>query len=386
METLDAHNLPGPVGIFTDRYIRTHWQDYSEYLDSLYPKEYSLREKLWLHSSNQTERPRCPGCGAELRFISISKGYQKYCCMKCRCNSPEYIAKKSGPRKNKDAVQEKIRKTNLERYGVENVFQSKKIQNKIKETFAERYGVTHPLQIPGVKQKIQDTYKKHCEEDSLFREAINKKIKETYKRRLEYDPEFINNKNKKISKGISKTYSKHCIIDSTYAETKNKKISESVKTRFNYTKETNPEIIKERYKKSYNTKKQNNSFNTSKIEEQFAGWLTDNNIKFIRQYRSERYPFACDFYFPDDDLYFEINANWTHGKHQFDSDNPDDIATAEIWKSKNTKYYDNALFVWTVADVHKKDIAIRNRLNWIVVYSNKLDDVIQEFQKAIIDF
>ena len=381
METLDTHNLPGPIGIFTDRYIRTHWSEFSEYLDSLYPKEYSLREKLWLHSNSQTERPRCPGCGAELRFVSISKGYQEYCCMKCRCNSPEYITKKSGPRKNKDTVQEKIRKTNLERYGVENVFQSKEIRNKIKETFSERYGVTHPSQIPEVKQKIQDTYKKHCEEDPSFREVINKKIKETYKRRLKYDPEFINNKNKKISKGISKTYSKHCIIDSTYAETKNKKISESIKKRFNYTKETNPEIIKERYKKSYNTKKQNHGFNASKIEEQFAGWLTDNNIKFIRQYRSEQYPFACDFYFPDKDLYFEINANWTHGGHPFDCNNPDDIATTEIWKSKKSKYYDNAIETWVVRDPKKYKTAQKNHLNWAAVYNNNLDDIIKEYDR-----
>ena len=37
----------------------------------------------------------------------------------------------------------------------------------------------------------------------------------------------------------------------------------------------------------------------------------------------------------------------------------------KIWKSKNTKYYDNAIQCWTIRDVNKRNIAKKNNLNYI---------------------
>ena len=56
------------------------------------------------------------------------------------------------------------------------------------------------------------------------------------------------------------------------------------------------------------TKRENKTFNSSSIEEKFNTYLIENNISFIRQYRSELYPYACDFYFPDYNLYLEIKG------------------------------------------------------------------------------
>lgn len=47
------------------------------------------------------------------------------------------------------------------------------------------------------------------------------------------------------------------------------------------------------------------------------------NVK--RQYKSELYPFACDFYIQNLDLYIECNFHWTHGGHKFDKNNENDI-------------------------------------------------------------
>ena len=85
--------------------------------------------------------------------------------------------------------------------------------------------------------------------------------------------------------------------------------------------------------KEYATKKTNNSFNTSKIEDVFYASLCekyDENI-VLRQYRDDdRYPFNCDFYIPTEDLFIELNLHWTHGGQPF---NPDDI---ECLKKLNT--------------------------------------------------
>lgn len=52
----------------------------------------------------------------------------------------------------------------------------------------------------------------------------------------------------------------------------------------------------------------------------------------------------------------------------------------ESWKAKNKKYYDVAIYVWTVNDIRKFEAAERNKLNYVAVYNmNELDDWIHNF-------
>ena len=85
----------------------------------------------------------------------------------------------------------------------------------------------------------------------------------------------------------------------------------------------------------------------------------------MRQYKSDEYPFCCDFYIPSINLYIECNFSWTHGGHSYDKDNEEDQLILEKWKEKNTKYYDNAINTWTIRDVRKRNIAKQNNLNYI---------------------
>ena len=87
----------------------------------------------------------------------------------------------------------------------------------------------------------------------------------------------------------------------------------------------------------------------------------------IRQYSSDLYPYLCDFYIPSLNLYIELNNHWTHGPHPFDPNNEEDIKLLEYWKSKNTKFYDNAIKTWTERDVNKRQIAFNNNLNLIEI-------------------
>lgn len=61
--------------------------------------------------------------------------------------------------------------------------------------------------------------------------------------------------------------------------------------------------------KIYKSKKQNNSFNSSSYEENFYSNLLTifENSDVVRQYKDERYPFACDFYIKPLDLFIELN-------------------------------------------------------------------------------
>ena len=48
---------------------------------------------------------------------------------------------------------------------------------------------------------------------------------------------------------------------------------------------------------------------------------------------------------------------------------PSDIQIVNTWKSKNTKYYNNAIITWTIRDVKKRNIAKENKLNYYEFFS-----------------
>ena len=124
--------------------------------------------------------------------------------------------------------------------------------------------------------------------------------------------------------------------------------------------------------KEYLTKKKNNSFNTSCVEQNlYEQLLEENKHKTIyRQYKDERYPFYCDFYIVEDDLFIELNAHWTHGGMPFDENDPKCIEQLNSWKekAKTSQFYAQAIETWTVRDVAKRKYAEENKLNIKFIY------------------
>lgn len=127
--------------------------------------------------------------------------------------------------------------------------------------------------------------------------------------------------------------------------------------------------------KQTNTKRKNHSFNTSSPEEYFYAQLLSKFDKndIYRQYKDERYPYCCDFYVKPKDLFIELNLHWSHGGHPFDKTDPNDLLTARRWeeKAKASKFYMNALHVWTERDVIKYNKAKENKLNYKCIYNIK---------------
>lgn len=125
--------------------------------------------------------------------------------------------------------------------------------------------------------------------------------------------------------------------------------------------------------KSNATKKQNHSFNKSEPEEKMYIDLCkeygEDNV--IRQYvDNKRYPFACDFYIPSEDLFIECNYSWTHGGRPYDPNDIDcqDQLSYRKLKSETSKYYKNAIYTWTILDVKKQEYAKKNHLNYKAIY------------------
>ena len=125
------------------------------------------------------------------------------------------------------------------------------------------------------------------------------------------------------------------------------------------------------------TKRKNNTFATSSTEEYISQKLFDAGIEYMRQYKCERYPFHCDFYLVDYDLFIEIQAIWTHGRKPFNPDDPECQKTLKEWqdKAKTSQFYINAIEVWTDKDVKKREAAKASNINYLEIFSNDPDEV-----------
>lgn len=133
------------------------------------------------------------------------------------------------------------------------------------------------------------------------------------------------------------------------------------------------------------TKRKNNTFNTSSNEDHFYNALKAvygvENI--IRQYKDTRYPFNCDFYIKDKDLFIELNLNWTHGKKPFIGD-AEDLKVLNLWKTKakTSNYYAAAIKTWTERDPLKFKIAKENNLQYLSIYMNTYQDYVQLLEEG----
>jgi hypothetical protein len=79
-----------------------------------------------------------------------------------------------------DEIRQKIKKTNIERYGVEYPSQSEVIKQKIRQTNLIKRGVEYPSQSLDVKNKIKDKIKKKFGVYNVFQsEEIKQKSRET---------------------------------------------------------------------------------------------------------------------------------------------------------------------------------------------------------------
>jgi len=109
---------------------------------------------------------KCDICGVEKNipyrdYLNSFNNGNYFCCNKCALEK----RRKTKLEKYNDAGYhniEKMKKTNLEIYGFENVFQNEDIKDKIKETCYKKYKVKFTSQTNIVKEKTKETcYKKY---------------------------------------------------------------------------------------------------------------------------------------------------------------------------------------------------------------------------------
>lgn len=379
-------------------YIQKHYPDFYQYLLDTYQhipiKKFS--EYLYLYHHNMIDRPKCKCCDNKVDYIDFTHGYRTYCSIKCQTNDPDIILKglkKKEERYGKGNLSnnKKARQTKLERYGNQNYNNVEKNM----QTCLDKYGVEHPLQSSEIKKKVIKTCQERygvsnpMQNKEISKKSLNNKIEK-------YGIDNISNQNK-----TKQTCLERYGVDNVYLIQEVKEKSKRTKLerygdKYYSNREKAKQTMIEKYgvenvivlpeiqDKIYKTKKKRKTFVLSSIELQFKKWLDEHKIKYIYQYKNEKYPFICDFYFPDIDLYLEIQGNWVHGKHPYNEYNIDDCKLLQKWINKNTPYYIQAIQTWTISDPRKRQWAKDHNLNWKEVFTYKLDELLQEIKDIIL--
>lgn len=374
------------------KYLEIHDLNILHILYNVYDdlsKETPVYEIYYRLKNNLKKRPVCIICGKPVKYTSGH--YAKFCSKECQYSD---LGKK---------ITKEIKiKSNLEKYGVEHTSQLKevtdkrtksradhvdKIQQHVRESLYKKYGAYDVMHIPHILQKIKDTnLKKYGVEFPLQQlkkenSEIYQKISQTCINKFGIDSPL---KNKEVREKIKQTNIQKYGVDYLF---KSNIIKEKIKqTNIQKYGVDNPLKNKEIWKKSQDNRQISSK---SKLENNFLNYL---KLKYesddiITQYKSKEYPYYCDFYIKSINLYIEIQGHWTHNDHPFDINNLNDQLIMNKWRTKSLsdKYYKNALNTWTIKDVEKRNTAIQNNLNYLEIFGktdlNKYIDIFENYIK-----
>lgn len=230
----------------------------------------------------------------------------------------------------KKKVVDKRQATMLENYGAASAINVPEFNQKMKDTLFERYGVTHWSKSDVGRATLRET-QISIASDPIRKEEVAAKRRATTRERygVDYYPQL---------------------------ESHRQKTSERM---------SNPAVLRHLAKLRNNGVSGSSNLENTMFDTLCARYGKDD---VRRQYKSEEYPWTCDFYIVSEDLYIELNGFWTHGGHWFDSNDADDIDMIAQWECKNTKFFDNAIKQWTERDVVKRQWAIDKDLNYLVFW------------------
>ncbi len=292
----------------------------------------SFSQRLY-HIFNGNTIPTCY-CGNAVKFFDISKGYNKYCSPKCKYSSIE--------------LKNKVKQTNLERYGAKAPGMNQDIKNKVKQTNLERYGYESHNSAEKVKEKKKQVcLKKYGVENVSNTEFVKEKRKKTFLERFGVDNPNMSEEIKKKKKeyflekygvdwitqniNIRERQKETLRINTFNRLLTNKKIQERVK--FLFTIEEYYDVKKEypflclQCQTEFSSSLDHgqiprclNCFPLSKgysiVEKEIVYWLkkelkTEN---ILENKRSVIPPYSIDIYIPEKNLAIEFNGLFWHGE------------------------------------------------------------------------
>jgi hypothetical protein len=231
----------------------------------------------------------------------------------------------------------------LQKYGI------KKSPDVINKNISKKLQGHEPTtkRKPLPRDKIIDVYKHHHKSPEQIAEMLN------------------------CSHGIIRRRLKEAGLEKSQKEQRKDRIIRS-QEKYGVDHVSQTEEWKQRH---YEAQKANNTFNTSQPEEYVNAILEKKFGKknVVRQYKSELYPFKCDFYIKNLDLYIEYQGSWVHYHEPFNILNYRHLNQLREWKyrSQFSDYYKEAIKTWTIRDPIKRKIAKKNKLKWAEFFTVK---------------
>ena len=198
---IDQNLLTSNGGLNNRVCILTWWdnKNFLAKLNDLYnitdflPSEATISERLYCVYKDIKYRSLCY-CGNFANFNSFKLGYYTYCSAYCATQHPDRN-KKISEKLDYIKIHEKVRKTNLEKYGVGCSFQRDSVIKKSDKTKEDRYGnkfYTNPL------KSIETCLEKYGVKYSCQSGEVKNKIEETKTKNNPFlrDIEWLKNENK----------------------------------------------------------------------------------------------------------------------------------------------------------------------------------------------
>lgn len=314
--------------------------DEINYLKNRYNDSLSLKESIFRIINNIQIHPICPECG---KLVKVK--YRKEKPFFATCGNLDCIHKRKG-NGPKEAC--------IKKYGVNNVFQLDFVKEKIQNTCLKKYGCLSHTQSNIWKHNYTNSLlKKYNVINQFQRIDIKEKIRNTCLQKYGVDH-----------------YSKTTIFKEKMSIIAS---SDDFQTKRN------------------NTLNLNGTWNSSKDEEYIYKKLCIFFKEIKRQYKSNLYPFNCDFYIPEIDTYIEYQGSDLHNYKPYLGTKEDLIEIQKLKEKsqniknktgKNVTRYDNRIKIWTITDVNKRNIAQKNKLNYIEFWNlNEFDNWINKFSK-----
>lgn len=206
---------------------------------------------------------------------------------------------------------EKTKKTNIERYGVDQTFKVKEFDDKRKASFLKRYGVENPFTNRVSLENIEDSY--------MEKYGVSLREKKSLEGKLHWAKKTKEEKLKRLEGSIFKNKNKQF-----------RRLGQIAK------------------------------FGSS-LEKRVAKSLINLNYNIITQYRfSEDRFWTFDFYLPELRLGIEVNGDAVHANPKLYKDN--DIIPAigktakEIWEKDYTKYKQARLLNYDIVYIWENDM------------------------------
>lgn len=339
--------------VVTNKYLDNH-PTLKFYLLNRYkdiPSDYfSYREVIWRIKHNITKRPVCKTCGDAVSFIGKNShdkngktinGYLRFCSPKCAQINQE--------------TRDKLKKTNICKYGVECTLQNIDVNRKAKDTMVRKYGVKNALESQILLEKAKKTTINTCGvyPSSKSIEVKEKRAATNIKKFGGLAPACNNDVLNKIKETNLKRYGCEYFLSSDKFH----------KLRDKFGSEWNNKVL--------NSLLANGTINHSIPEDIMFTLLTNifNEQDVIRQYKSELYPFVCDFYIKPLELYIEYQGTYYHN-FCFYNASRDEIKYRELLSKCTDEHpaYERVIKTWVYDDVAKFKTAIDNNLNMLFIY------------------